>query len=127
MMKRKRPKPRSGSLRRPLWQALLVAAVCIGLVFGVIEVFHQNHQDDPYASAVPRRPGTFRFEPKPDITAYELALALAPMFGSVDFVERMRPFYEHMPASAKRHWLTPESGPPLPPQPPPAHDHDHPH
>jgi hypothetical protein len=68
---------------------------------------------NPYAAIAPnpRIPDTFRFEPKPDITPYELALALAPMLGSVDFLERMRPFYDAMPPEAKRHWLPPHEHP----------------
>lgn len=67
-----------------------------------------------------KRPDVFRFDPQPDITAYELALALAPMFGGPDFVERMRPFYDAMPANAQRHWR-----PPTAPASAPMHEHEH--
>ena len=57
----------------------------------------------PYVAS--RTPNTYRFEPKPDITAYELALSLGAMFGSVDYLARMQPYYDAMPPSVRRHWL----------------------
>jgi hypothetical protein len=46
-------------------------------------------------------PETLLWDPKPDITTYELALCV-PLFSTVG---RQHQFYATLPESAKRHWV----------------------
>lgn len=62
----------------------------------------------PVTYNVERMPNSYRFSPQPDITTYELALAMATMFGGLDYVERIKPTVDAMPPEARRHWLPPQ-------------------
>lgn len=66
---------------------------------------------NPFADR-PRLADTFRFDPKPDITAYELAMAIVVMLGSNDMLPGAKPFYDVLPDNAKRHWKVPEPSAP---------------
>lgn len=55
--------------------------------------------------------GVFMFEPKRDMTAYELALTLQAIYGGPYSGTNLKPFYDLMPPEVKRHWRWIEPGP----------------
>lgn len=59
---------------------------------------------EPFKDVEPKLTGVFKFEPRADITAYELALALETMLGTPFALERTKPWIDAMPPSARRHW-----------------------
>lgn len=60
----------------------------------------------------------YGFEPKPDITAYELAILLTAMMNATQYrPDVMKPWYDAMPENVKRHWRVPTEAQP-PPTPP---------
>lgn len=60
------------------------------------------------AWAQPRKPGMYRFQPKPDITAYELSQIIGIIHKGVDFLPEANADIEGAPPNVKRHFLPPE-------------------
>lgn len=93
----------------PIEILLTIALIFMAVVLVCALIYSpERQQHASFATAPPRLPDTFRFDPKHDITTYELALAMSMMMGGLDYLERMRPIYDAMPPEVKRHWLPPE-------------------
>lgn len=91
--------------------AILVCTLVAAVAMWVL-VTYENPRSmqstGPLFDAInPRIPTAYRFQPKADITAYELAVSLAPMMGSTEFLPRIKPYIDAMPPNAKRHWIPP--------------------
>lgn len=72
-----------------------------------------------------RIPTAYRFVPKIDITAYELAMAAIVTTTSTQYLPVVKPWYDAMPDNVKRHFEVPTdtTPPPTPPAAPAPHQH----
>lgn len=96
--------------RYSIVEVTLVAAlfsVAVILICAIVYLIHVK-QPTSFATTPPRIANTFRFDPKPDMTSYELALSISLMMGGLDYMERIKPTYDAMPPEVQRHWLPPE-------------------
>ena len=92
---------------------------------------HPARGPSPDFSSIPGSNGkridwAYSFDPKPDITPYELALSLNMITGYNQYrPEGVKPWYDLMPESVKRHWTAPTQPPPTtaPTAPVPPHQH----
>src|SRR5260370_36190621 len=99
--------------------AVVASSLCVA---GLVTAIGLRSTEKPaglqgLAFTQPRSPNTYRFNPQPDITAYELAQALTVIYQSADTLAVVKPYMDSMPLSVRRHWL------PLEPA-APKHEHD---
>jgi hypothetical protein len=72
--------------------------IFVSLVFGYVAVSTAVYVGHPHAEVIRHR--SFTWEPKPDITLYELSLCL-PMFAAGMNADML---YDKLPPKAQRHW-----------------------
>lgn len=99
-----------------IWSYLLVT-LCAVAAFAIVGVAIIQQSEPKQLDAVDLRqfylggptqpPGSWRFDPRPDITPYELALSIQVMFGNGYFIDKIGPMIKAMPPEARRHWIAP--------------------
>lgn len=98
-------------------QDILVGSVLAGVLTltaaagAVIYQESKRTPPSPFAELWKPATGVFVFEPKKDMTAYELALTLQAIYGGPYSGTNLKPFYDRMPDEVKRHWRWIEPGP----------------
>lgn len=100
-----------------IWTYMVVTLIAIAALAVIGAAIIQQTKQQPqietanlrqfYLGGPAQPPGSWRFDPKPDITPYELALSIQAMFGTGYFIDKVGPMIEAMPPEARRHWIAP--------------------
>ena len=92
--------------------AIAICALVVGVIVTMIVTYRPletNRKPFMYSRDViplyPDHTAAFQFNPKADITPYELAIVMMAFNGTNQSYERMRPLYDQMPPEVKRHWI----------------------